>query len=322
MAGRTGSGETAAGTRWARSAVGNGAAALSVCAMAMGPSILKSIDMPELSFLLWRLLFAVPFYGLLLLVARQRVGWTDLRRSARGGLAFGVHMLLLVVAFRRTSATNAVLIISLQPVVMLVAGARLFGERPHRSVYGWGLAAFVGVVLTVLASEGGGVATREGDLLAVLLMLSFVAFMVVSKQARGQVDSSPYQLAVTLMAAAMVLPVVLLVEGGVVLPTGSDWGLVVAMAFLGGSGYLLLTVANGYTSLTMVSLISLGYMGVVPLFAWWLVGEAVGGAQVVGIVVVLVALCIVVTRSVEVVSPPAAQDSVAGDPTPDVPAAG
>lgn len=285
--------------------MGNGAAALSAACMSMGPSILKSIDMPELSFLLWRLLCAVPFYGLILLVARRRVGWTDLRRSVRGGLAFGVHMVLLVTAMRRTSATNAVLIISLQPVVMLAAGARLFGERPHRSVYGWGLAAFVGVVLTVLASDGGGVATWEGDLLAVLLMLSFVAFMVVSKQARGEVDSSPYQLAVTLMAAAMVLPIALVVEGGVVLPTGSDWGLVVALAFLGGSGYLLLTVANGFTSLTMVSLISLGYIAGVPLFAWWLVGEAVSGAQAVGIVVVLVALFGVVTRPVEVVAPSA-----------------
>ncbi len=290
------------GTRFGRRVVGNGAVVLSIGLMSFGPSILKSTDVAELAFMFWRLLLAIPLYVLIIRATGTRLpGWADLRRSVRGGLAFGAHIVLLIVTFRRTSAANAAIVFALQPVVLLVAGARLFRERPHRSVYGWGAVAFAGVVVTVTTSDASGVATLQGDLLAVLLMLSYAAFMVVSKRVQAEIGPSTYQLAVTIVAAAMVLPVVVAFEGGVDLPSGTDWWLVAAMATLGGSGYLLITVAHGFTSLTMVSLISLGFSVVAPLYAWWLVGEAIGGVQAVGIAVVLAALGIVVTRPVDVV---------------------
>ncbi len=301
MAGRTGSGDPVAGMRWARSAVGNGAVGLSVALMSFGPSIVKKVEMAEMSFIFWRLALAAVLYASVLVATGSRVTWADLRKSALGGVAFGVNMVLFIVTMRRTSAVNAVVIASLQPVVLMAAGARLFGERPHRSVYGWGALAFGGVVVAVAASDAGGVATPEGDLLAVVMMLTYAAYMVISKQARTELDSSTYQLSLTLVALATVLPIAFVVEGGVAMPVADDWWLLVAMAVLPGSGHLLVNVAHGYTSLTMVSLVNLAFTAVAPLYAWWLVGEGVGGTQAAGMAVVMVALGFVVTRPVEVV---------------------
>ena len=133
------------------------------------------------------------------------------------------------------------------------------------------------------------------------LILTYAAYMVISKQARTELDSSTYQLSLTLVALATVLPIALVVEGGVAMPVADDWWLLVAMAVLPGSGHLLVNVAHGYTSLTMVSLVNLAFTAVAPLYAWWLVGEGIGGTQAVGMTVVMLALGFVVTRPVEMV---------------------
>jgi len=203
---------------------------------------------------------------------------------------------------RRTSATNAVVIASLQPVVLLAVAGPMFGERPDRAIYGWSVVAFGGVVLAMYASDASGVATRQGDLLALIMMLLFSAYYVASKRARRTVDSANYQLALTVVAAVAVLPFALVIEGGLALPIGGDWLLVVAMAVLPGTGHLLTNYAHGHTSLTMMSLINLLFTAVAPLYAWWLVGERIGGLQAVGMGVVMAALAFVVTRPVKVVA--------------------
>jgi drug/metabolite transporter (DMT)-like permease len=55
-------------------------------------------------------------------------------------------------------------------------------------------------------------------------------------------------------------------------------------------------------TLTQMSLISLLFTAVAPLYAWWLIGERIVGQQGVGMAVVLIALSFVVTRPVEVVA--------------------
>ncbi|MBH98984.1 MAG: hypothetical protein CL467_00070 [Acidimicrobiaceae bacterium] len=284
--------------------LGRGAAVLSVALLGLGPSIVKLVDMAEMAFVFWRLIAAAVIYALVLLAVGSRVTWEDLRRSALGGVVFGVNLIFFIFAMRRTSAVNAVIIAALQPAVLLVAGSRLFGERPHRSVYGWSILAFAGVVLAMVSADASGAATRWGDFLALITMLLFSAYYVISKRARAEMDSSTYQLALTLVSTATVVPFVLVFEGSVAVPGGDDWWLVMAMAAVPGTGHLLTNFAHGHASLSMVSLINLGYPAIAPLYAWWLVGEKIGGMQAVGMGLVMVALSFVVTRPVEVIAHP------------------
>ncbi len=285
-----------------RVVMGRGAAVVAVGFMAFGPSIVKKVEMPEMAFVFWRLGLAAAFYAVVLVLAGNRLRWVDLKRSALGGLVFAVNLVFFILSMRRTSAVNAVVIFSLQPVLLLVVGHRLFGERPHRSVYVGAVLAFGGVVVAMAGSGAGGVATWSGDLMAAVTMVLFAAYYVVSKRARAEMDSTTYQLALTVVAAATLLPIALVAEGGVAVPTGGDWGLVAAMAIIPGTGHLLTNFAHGYVTLTQMSLISLLFTGVAPLYAWWLVGERIAGQQGLGMAVVLISLAFVVTRPVEVVA--------------------
>ena len=269
--------------------------------MALGPSIVKKVSMDEIAFVFWRLAVAALLYGIVLLASGKRLSLHDIRRSMLGGLLFGVNLVFFIFAMRRTSAANAVVIASLQPVVLLAVAGPMFGERPDRAIYGWSVVAFGGVVLAMYSSGASGVATRQGDLLALVMMLLFSAYYVASKRARETIASANYQLALTLVALVAVLPFALVMEGGVALPGSDDWFLIVAMAALPGTGHLLTNYAHGHTTLTMMSLINLLFTAVAPLYAWWLVGERIGGLQAVGLGVVMAALAFVVTRPVEVV---------------------
>lgn len=284
-----------------RAARGRAAAIAAVGFMALGPSIVKKVAMDEMAFVVWRLAIAALLYGIVVIASGKRLSLDDVRRSVVGGLLFGINLVVFIFAMRRTSATNAVVIASLQPVVLLAVAGPMFGERPDRAIYGWSVVAFGGVVLAMYASDASGVATRQGDLLALIMMLLFSAYYVASKRARRTVDSANYQLALTVVAAVAVLPFALVIEGGLALPIGGDWVLVIAMAVLPGTGHLLTNYAHGHTSLTMMSLINLLFTAVAPLYAWWLVGERIGGLQAVGMGVVMAALAFVVTRPVKVV---------------------
>ncbi len=285
-----------------RLVVGRGAAVGAVGFLAFGPSIVKEVEMPAMAFIFWRIILGALLYAVVLVLVGNRLSWADLKRSFVGGLVFAVNLVFFILCMRRTSAVNAVVITSLQPVLLLVVGYRLFGERPHRSVYIAATVAFGGVVVTMAGAGTGGVATWSGDLMAVVCMVLFAIYYVVSKKARSEMDSTTYQLALTVVSAVVLLPVALLAEGGLALPVGRDWGLVGAMAVLPGTGHLLTNFAHGSVTLTQMSLISLLYTALGPLYAWWLIDERIAGQQGFGILLVLAALAFVVTRPVEVVT--------------------
>ncbi len=264
--------------------------------MAFGPIIIKVSDLAEFRFVFWRLAAALVVYLAYLLVSGSRLTVDALRTSFWGGLLFGVNLVLFVTFMRRTSATHAVVMGSLQPIVLLGVAGPLFGERPRRSLYLWSLLAIGGVVLSLQGGDPSGVATVEGDVLAFFGMLLWCSYYIVSKRARMTLDSTVYQLCLTLVATIVILPAALISGQGVAPPSGADWWPVLLMAAIPGTGHLLTNYAHAHVTLTVMGLINLLFTVITPLYAWWLVDEALGGVQALGIVVVVATLAVVVTR--------------------------
>ncbi|MEE2769139.1 MAG: DMT family transporter [Actinomycetota bacterium] len=282
-----------------RLAIGRVAAVGATALLAAGPSIVKLSDLAETRFVFWRLVLASVFYGLISLVSGDRPTRSELRHALWGGLVFALNLVFFVAAMRRTSVANAVVIGALQPVVLLGLTGPLFGERPRRALYGWSALAIGGVSIAMHGSGGDGIATRFGDLLALVGMLLFCLYYVVSKRARAEVGSVSYQLGLTVVAAVLMVPLVLASGHGIGPPSGEDWWPVVLMVFLPGTGHLLTNYAHAYVPLALMGLINLLFVALVPLYAWWLVGEALGGLQAVGVGLLIATLAMVVTRPVE-----------------------
>jgi len=264
--------------------------------MAFGPIIIKISDLAEFRFVFWRLAAALVVYLAYLVVSGSRLTIDALRASFWGGLLFGVNLVWFVTFMRRTSATHAVVMGSLQPVVLLGVAGPLFGERPRRSLYLWSLLAIGGVVLSLQGGDPSGVATVEGDVLALFGMLLWCSYYIVSKRARMTLDSTVYQLCLTLVATIVILPAALISGHGVAPPSGAEWWPILLMAAIPGTGHLLTNYAHAHVTLTVMGLINLLFTVITPLYAWWLVDEALGGVQALGIVVVVATLAVVVTR--------------------------
>ncbi|MBC8364937.1 MAG: DMT family transporter [Actinobacteria bacterium] len=278
---------------------GRAAATFAVSLMAFGPIIVKISDLASLRFVFWRLAAALVVYLAYLVASGSRLTIAALRTSFWGGLLFGLNMVLFVTFMRRTSATHAVVMGSLQPIVLLGVAGPLFGERPRRSLYLWSLLAIGGVVLSLQGGDPSGVATVEGDVMAFFGMLLWCGYYVVSKRARLTVDSTVYQLCLTLVATIIILPAALVSGHGVAPPSGAEWWPILLMAAIPGTGHLLTNYAHAHVTLTVMGLINLLFTVITPLYAWWLVDEALGGVQALGIVVVVVTLAMVVTRPTE-----------------------
>ena len=279
--------------------IGRVAALLSVFLLASGPSIVKISDLPEMTFIFWRLLAAGFGYWIAMRLTGGKLGNKTLRGSLKGVIVFGVNLVIFVMAMRRTSAANAVMIGALQPVVLLGVAGRLFGEKPPKVVYFWSLIAMGGVAFFTYASDTTGVATRQGDLLALIGMLLFSAYYVISKQTREELDSMVYQLGLTIAAAVTIIPFAFAFGHGISPPTGGEWWPVILMALLPGAGHWLTNYAHAHVPLVTMSLVNLLFTVVAPIYAWILVEEKLGGAQALGMAVVLIALSQVVTKPIE-----------------------
>ena len=275
---------------------GRQVAILAIMLTALSPSLFKVSDLPVLRLVFWRLILATILYAILFVCTRQRPKWIEVQSGFWGGLSFAGQLVLYAVAVRHTSVANAMVISSLQPLVLLGIAGPLFNEKPHRSLYGWSALAIFGAVVAAKSGSATVDTSLLGDLLALAGMLVVCLYWATSKWARTRVATVPYQLWLTAFATIAVVPAALISGHGIAPPVGTDWWPVLLLASLGGIGHLLLNHAHASVPLPMMGLIYLLNMVLIPLHAWWLLGEAVGGIQALGIGVVLIALVVAVTQ--------------------------
>ena len=112
-----------------------------------------------------------------------------------------------------------------------------------------------------------------------------------------------YQVGLTVVATLTVLPFASAMGQSLAPPPVDQWIWIALMAVIPGTGHLLTNYALGYVPIIVMSLVGLLFTAVAPLYAWWLVGEKIGGVQALGMALVIAALAVVVTRPVE--KPPA-----------------
>lgn len=164
-----------------------------------------------------------------------------------GILGYGLMIWLFFAAAQATLASHIVLILSLSPVCTMLI-ARLTGDRQAARGSPWPtLLCLAGVIVMAAPQAAGSGASLAGDALAVLAMLAFSAYTVLTKRYGG--DLPPLQINMHGMCAGLVFLWTLHAI------TEKSWGLHgfgtpgqwTAIVYLGaattGLAYLLYTVA-------------------------------------------------------------------------------
>ena len=154
--------------------------------------IIKWIEMDALSVAFWRFLVYALIMCSWLTVRGAMPTWRVMRASMAGGLSLGIDIVCFFTAVKLTNVVNATTIGSLQPLVIAVFAARLFGERIKRSDIAAAVVAIGAVAVIVIESSGTPEWSGGGDLFAIGALFSWAAYFIFSKRSAGVITSTEY----------------------------------------------------------------------------------------------------------------------------------
>jgi drug/metabolite transporter (DMT)-like permease len=244
----------------------------------------------------YRLWIGAALLAVIVYVSGRKLTWAAMRLSWLGGVFLAGDMALFFTAVKFTSIVDATVIGAFQPVLVLVAARRLFGERMSRLDVFWILLSMVGVTVAVLGP--GAIVHRQliGDLLAFGSLLSWTVYWLVSKRAREHSDAMEYTAIVTIVAAMSVTPVVLLSGQSLGRVHAGDWFWILVLAIVPGSANLMMNWAHRYVEASVSSAISCLSPLVAAVAAAVMLDQPLTDIQIFGVMVGLIAIAAIAVR--------------------------
>jgi drug/metabolite transporter (DMT)-like permease len=285
---------------------------LAVLAFSSSSSIVKWADTPGAVVAFWRMVIAVALWWIVIGVRRAATGrpvpsaetW---RRVLPAGLFFGLNITLFFTAINHTSIAHAEFITALTPLALVPLGALLFHEKPDRRALMWGALTIVGLTMVLFLGGDQGGATVGGDLLIVVVIGTWVAYLITGRRARATVDVVDFM--ATMMSVGMITatPMALILAGDDLWPLSSKgWTAVCLLAVLTGMlGHGLIAFAQSEIDIGTISIIQVAQPALAVMWGYVLLGEEIRPAQIPGMILVIIGLAaftIVSQRNVRAVS--------------------
>jgi drug/metabolite transporter (DMT)-like permease len=260
-----------------------------VC-IGFSPIFARMSEVGPIATAFWRMALAAPF----LLVSGKlpsihtiaRVPW---RFICLAGLFFACDLSFWHLSLIYTTVANATLLTNSVPIFVTLGAWLLWRETVSKKF-------IISVGVTLLGAgmlTGNSLTTAPshfwGDSLAVLSAVFYSAYFLAIRVVRERVDSSRLvMLAVSLVSSVIILGFAYLMNERVIPQSLYGWLVVIALALIVQAiGQTLITSAMAQLK---TSLSSVGLMlqpVVAALVAWWLFAEAIGFAQIIGGLIVL-----------------------------------
>ncbi|MGF1607178.1 MAG: DMT family transporter [Rhodothalassiaceae bacterium] len=251
----------------------------------------------------WRLTLAVPLMLPWVLwrgrAARRR---TTVERSetaspaarwalGAAGLFFAADLALWHWSITLTSVANATLLANLNTVFVALISYFFFKEWLNLRFWAGLAAALAGAALLLRASLVVGGPRPLGDLLGVLTATMYAGYFLSVRAARRGLGTTAVLFGSSIVTAAALLPVALLLGEGIWPSDGAAWlplfGLA-AVSQLIGQGLIIFALKHLPAAFSAVSLLMQPVVAAIA--AWGLFGEALGPVELAGGVAVLVGI--------------------------------
>lgn len=274
------------------------AAITAVSAWGIGPILNKAMSVDTPAIVLYRMVVGVPMMLAMAYATGGGLTRELMKKTALPGLLFSLSFVTGFASIKMTSIANATLITTIQPVLVVFVAPKLFGEKLRARQLVWSAVSMAGVLVVVLAAASTSGARLSGDLMALVNVVLWTVYFLMSKRLRlDGVHSWSYLSAVFVWAAIVIIPFGLIASNDVGAMKTSDWVYVVAMAVGPGVvGHGLMTWAQSHVDVTLASLLGLLSPVLSTIGAWWAFGESLTLWQMVGAVAVLGSLALLVAE--------------------------
>jgi len=287
------------------STLGLGAAALAASLWGFGGIFAALTFASGMVVAFYRLWLGAVLFVILTYAIGQRLRWSTFKVTWLGGIFLAGDMIMFYSAVRLTSIVDVTVIGAFQPALVLFVAPRMFGERVGRWDVLWVIVAMSGVSIAVLGPGATGHHRALGDLLAIGALVSFSAYWLVSKRARGRTDAMEYTAGVTIMAAVATGVIVLAFHQTLGRVHPVDWIWIALLALVPGSGHLLMNWAHRFVDASVSSAVSCLAPLVAAVVAIPFLGQSLSELQVIGVLVGLTGIAVVAARHRQPTTPTA-----------------
>jgi len=248
---------------------------------------------------LWRSLFATLFLAVVLRIVRGRgivAQWRDGGRPiAVVAACMALASTCFIFSLAYTSVANTLILISTGPYVAGLLGWLMLGERVAPRTW-----ITMGVALagaTVMVSDSYGRGAIVGDLLAIVMAVSFATATVLVRS-RPETPMAPASALATTLTALVALPF-----SEPLRTTARDLGLLAAFGVGNyGLGFLLFMAGARLIPAGQSALVGMLETVLGPLWVWLVLDERPGVATLIGGALILAAL--VANTLLELAAPP------------------
>jgi drug/metabolite transporter (DMT)-like permease len=260
-------------------------------------SIVKWADIPGSVLAFWRMIGAVVLWWAVISIRRIVKGkpaptaetW---RRVFPAGLFFGLNITLFFTAITRTSIAHAEFITALSPLFLVPAGALFFHERPNPRALAWGGLTIVGLAIVLFLGGNQGGATFGGDALVLVVVFTWVGYLLTGRRARATVDVVDFMSTVMPIGLLTAAPMTLLLAGDEIWPLGlKGWVAVALLSVLTGmAAHGFIAAAQREVDVGTIGILQVSQPALAVAWSYLLLGEEIRGAQVPGMVLMLIGL--------------------------------
>ncbi len=263
-------------------------------ALAFGALLVRYSDTGPVATGFWRLALAAP---LLLILARhfdQPVGGLPrktLLMVMLGGLFFAADIAAWHTGIMMTKLANATLFGNFASLLLVVYGLILVRQRPSKQTSFAIFLAFAGAALLMGQSYEASHDYLIGDMLSLFAGVLYTGYVLALQKARGSMGSWAV-LAISTIASALPLLLFAMAMGEKIIPT--DWTPLILLALTSqiiGQGLLIYSLPH--FSPLVIGLTLLVQPSIAALSGWVFFGETIGPIEIVGMVMVGVALVLV-----------------------------
>jgi len=282
-------------------------AALVAGAVAMGasPVFVRLADVGPYASAFWRTFLALPFLWTWMRLenggsARAPPAWPELDRPiVLCGLLFTGDLFFWHLAILGTTVANATFLATTSPIWVALGAWLLLAEAVSRRTF-MGLALCLAGGVALVGESYGFVPQRlAGDVFGLATAAFFGAYVLAVRGARARHGAATLMFASTAITAASLFVIAALFEPQLLPRSFGGLAALVALAVVsqvGGQG--LLSVALGTLPATFSSLVIFLEAIAAAAFGWVLLGEALGVAQALGGLFILLGIWIARPRAV------------------------
>ncbi|MGH8641775.1 MAG: DMT family transporter [Burkholderiales bacterium] len=264
-------------------------------AIATAPLFVKVSETGPVATAFWRIALALPFLWTWSLAADRGGHYASFAAERRliiaAGLFFAGDLAVWHWSIVLTSVANSTLLANLAPIFVTLAVWFLLRKRPAAAFLAGLAIALGGVAMLIGGDFQLGAKEIAGDALGVITAMFYAAYQLTVTRLRASVATSTLMAWSGLVTAAALLPVALL-SGETILPaTVTGWVKLFGLALIAqAAGQSLIAYAMAHLPATVSSVGLLAQPVLAALFAWALLGEALGWLQFAGGVAVLVGI--------------------------------